>query len=954
LCRQASGFGFALLCALCWLSTPGAARAADDGWEATLDRIVPAVVSLRVSTTRTFDTHRAGVSVATGFVVDAERGLILTNRHVVQSGPVTAEAIFLDHERIPVHPVYRDPVHDFGFFRFDPSQVRFMEVAEIELAPERARVGAEIRVIGNDAGEKLSILAGTLARLDRDAPAYGNDRYNDFNTFYYQAASGTSGGSSGSPVIDRSGRALALNAGGSRSSSSSFFLPLDRVVRALERIRADEPVTRGSLGAVLRHVPFDELGRLGLRPQTEAVVRRELADPTGLLVVSEVVPGRSADDRLEAGDVVLRLEGALLEGFAPLEAVLDDRVGGSVSLEIERGGVPLRIEVPVGDLHAVTPSSYLEFGGGVLHPLSYQQARNRGIRVEGVYLASAGFVFGRAGIRNGSVLREVDGIPVANLDELEAVLASRPDGARLPVRYFHISEPRAPGVGVLRVDRHWFPMQRCDRDDRVGTWACRESALAPPPDAPEAGTVEFAAEGPRAARELAASLVFVEFDVPFKIDGAQGTAFSGAGVVVDAERGLVIVDRDTVPVSLGDVELTFARSLTVPGRVVALHPEHSLAVVSYDPATIGDTAVRAVRFDVKPVEPGEELWLVGLTGRQQMVSRRTEVARVEEIPLPLPSPPRFRESNIELISVTEREATVGGVLADHRGVVRALWVSISRDDRGKPRAFFAGIPAELAIELVKPLRNGRPFRWHSLGAELAAVPLSRARDRGLGGESVRKLAAHDPVRRQALEVARVRAGEPEEGGLAVGDLLLAVDGKPVSAPRQIERAAAGRASIALTVLRAGAEVTLDAPTLELDPIGTRRALIWAGALLQAPPEAARSQRNVPSDGVYVVGRWYGSPVDRHGLRATRRIVAVDGEPTRDLDEFLAAVGDTPDRGSVRLRTVDLDGKADVRTLELDLRYWPTIELRWNGSGWVRSEPEITDAAVPAVTRGATP
>lgn len=467
----------------------GSATAED--WRKALAKVVPAVVVLRTTAARAFDTESAGASYATGFVVDKSRGIILTNRHVVKPGPVVAEAMFVNREEIPVHPVYRDPVHDFGFFRYDPGAIKFLNYEEIPLAPEAACVGLEIRVVGNDSGEKVSILAGTLARLDRDAPHYKKDGYNDFNTFYMQAASGTKGGSSGSPVIDFQGRAVALNAGSKSSSASAFFLPLERVVRAFNFIQQHwDPqsntwqapaLPRGTLQVTFLHKGFDETRRLGLKCETEQVVRQ--ASPvgeTGMLVVDSVVPEGPAHKHLEPGDVLVRANGEVLTQFLKLETLLDDNVGGQIELSIERGGIPITLKLTVQDLHSITPNYFLEVSGAVIQPLSYQQARNFRFKCGLVYVTEPGYMLSRAGVPRHAIIKKFAGQEIAKVDDFVSVLGKLSRGARVPLEYVSYMDRHRNKSVLVTVDRHeWYaPPQIYTRNDITGLWISRP-ALSP-------------------------------------------------------------------------------------------------------------------------------------------------------------------------------------------------------------------------------------------------------------------------------------------------------------------------------------------------------------------------------------------------------------------------------------------------------------------------------------------
>ncbi|NJD32887.1 MAG: PDZ domain-containing protein, partial [Gammaproteobacteria bacterium] len=694
-----------------------------------------------------------------------------------------------------------------------------------------------------------------------------------------------------------------------------------------------QPVTRGTLQTVFSYTPYDDLERLGLRRKTESQARKAAPALTGMLVVDQVQPGSTAEGQLQPGDILVRVNGRLIATFDPLEEILDSSVGRTIEVEVERGGEVLTKQLVVQDLNSITPASYLEFGDAVVHDLSYQMARHMNAPVQGVFVANPGYVFGAAGVPRGAVISSVDGRPVKTLGDFAQAVAALPDGARVAVRYTTLDDPTGSQTRVIRMDRRWFPARECRRDDASGYWPCHDLPAAPPASVPAVARTSFPPTGNVLTDRLAPSLVMVNFEMPFSVAGVTERNYHGTGLIVDAGRGLVAIDRNTVPVAVGDVRLTFAGSIEVPGRVEYVHPLHNLAIVSFDPKLLDGTPIRTAGLDPRELEPGEPVTVVGLSGDSRVRSIATTVASVDDVSFPLSRTLQFRDANLEVATLVNGPADFDGVVVGADGKVRALWSSFAVEGGRELSQVSRGVPVELVQEAVEAVRDGRPL--YSLEAEFESVSIAEARKLGLPDAWVQRLEAESGAHRQVLSVSRVAAGSPAAATLREGDLLLAVNGRPVSRFREVELATQS-ASVELTVFRDGAESRFDVATAALTGRDIDRLFVWAGAVLHAPHRAMAIQRGIPPEGVFVAYFSYGSPSTRYKLYAGRRIVEVDGRPTPDLDSFIAAVRGRPDRSAVRLKTVTWNGTVEVMTLKLDLHYWPAYELRRTPQGWDRT------------------
>ncbi|OWY36100.1 DegQ family serine endoprotease [Herbaspirillum aquaticum] len=372
--------------------------------------------------------------VGSGFIISAD-GFIMTNAHVVD-GASEVYVTLTDKREFKAKIVGSDTRTDVAVLKIDGSNLPRLNMGD----SDKIRVGEWVLAIGSPFGLENTVTAGIVSAKARDTGDY---------LPLIQTDVAVNPGNSGGPLINLKGEVVGINSQiYSRSGGFmgiSFAVPIDEALRVADQLKASGRVTRGRIGVQIGEVTKDVAESLGLARAQGALVQR-------------VEAGGPADKAgLEAGDIILKYNGATIERPSDLPRMVGStKPGAKATVNIWRKGSARDVSVTVVELEADKPKQAEEKKakpdntpnslGLVVSDLS--DAQKKELKVEnGVLVENVSGAAAAAGIRPGDViqrLNEVDvndskqfGQLVAKLDAKKraAVLVRRGDSSQfVPLR----------------------------------------------------------------------------------------------------------------------------------------------------------------------------------------------------------------------------------------------------------------------------------------------------------------------------------------------------------------------------------------------------------------------------------------------------------------------------------------------------------------------------------------
>jgi serine protease DegQ len=279
--------------------------------------------------------ERQILAAGSGVIIDAEKGLVLTNSHVVKNAQRIGVALS-DGRRLEAKLVGGDPPTDLALVSIAAQGLTGLALED----SDTLEIGDYVVAIGNPFGLGQTVTFGVISALGRSG--LGIEGYEDF----IQTDAAVNPGNSGGALVDIDGHLIGINtaivgpAGG--NVGIGFAIPSNMVRQVADQLARFGKVNRGQLGVSVQDHP----GAMPTSMQGEG--------PPGAMI-AEVVPGSAAEIAgLRRGDVIIAIDGRNIVSAGQLRARVGlIPVGETIEIEVLRDGTRIKLNARV----ALTTSS---------------------------------------------------------------------------------------------------------------------------------------------------------------------------------------------------------------------------------------------------------------------------------------------------------------------------------------------------------------------------------------------------------------------------------------------------------------------------------------------------------------------------------------------------------------------------------------------------------------------
>jgi Do/DeqQ family serine protease len=314
-----------------------------------LDKATPAIVSISVEGTQVsrqrvpemFKHFFGGTDeqvqerpfkgLGSGVIIDAKKGYVVTNNHVVDNADEITVKL-TDGREFKAKKLGADEQSDIALLKIDPDALTSMPLAD----SDELRVGDFVVAIGNPFGLNQTVTSGIVSALGRSGLNIGG--YENF----IQTDAAINRGNSGGALVSLRGELVGINTaifgpnGG--NVGIGFAIPSNMMKSLVDQIIEFGEVRRGLLGIMGQDIDSGLADAMNLDVNQGAFV-------------SEVSPDSAAEKGgIQAGDIITQIDGRSVASFQELRAKVASRgAGAKLELTVLRKGKREKVNVVLGD-----------------------------------------------------------------------------------------------------------------------------------------------------------------------------------------------------------------------------------------------------------------------------------------------------------------------------------------------------------------------------------------------------------------------------------------------------------------------------------------------------------------------------------------------------------------------------------------------------------------------------